>query len=60
MSSGQTTREAKRPRRKPYRSPKLVVYGDLRRLTRMMIGGMMNAKRGARMDGAMMTPQTRL
>ncbi len=63
MSSGQTTREAKRPRRKPYRSPKLVVYGDLRRLTRMMGGGgmmMMNAKRGARMDGGMMTPQTRL
>ncbi len=66
MSSGQTTREAKRSRRKPYRSPKLVVYGDLRRLTRMMIGGggmggmMMNAKRGARMDGGMMTPQTRL
>ena len=56
MSSDQTRREAKRPRRKPYRSPKLVVYGDLRRLTRMIIG----AKRGARMDGAMMTPQTRL
>ncbi len=55
MSSGPTTREAKRSRRKPYRSPKLVVYGDLRRLTRMM-----NAKRGARMDGGMMTPQTRL
>ncbi len=61
MSSDQTKREAKRSRRKPYRSPKLVVYGDLRRLTRFMVmGGMMNAKRGARMDGGMMTPQTRL
>ena len=65
MSSGQTTREAKRPRRKPYRSPRLRVYGDLRRLTRGGMGGMggmmmMNAKGGMRGDGGMMAPMTRL
>jgi hypothetical protein len=50
MNSSETQRKARSPKRKPYRSPKLVVYGNLRRLTK--------AKGGQKGDGGM--PKTRL
>ncbi len=43
--------EATRPKKKPYRPPRLVVYGDLRRLTL--------SKQGTRADGGG-KPATRL
>ncbi len=56
MNSNKTTPKPKGPRRKPYRSPRLIVYGDLRRLTKMMPPA---PKFGAKGDGGG-TPMTRL
>ena len=53
MTSKKTRRKAQGSKKKPYRSPKLVVYGDLRRLSKML-----GAKGGTRNDFGM--PMTRL
>ncbi len=55
MNSNETKPKSKGPRRKPYRSPRLVVYGDLRRLTKMFA----MAKGGAKGDGGGV-PMTRV
>jgi len=44
--------KATKPRKKPYRSPRLVAYGDLRTLTR--------TKKGTSSDGGGAKPSTRL
>lgn len=49
---GETQRPEEAPGRKPYRSPKLTVYGDLPRLVAM-------AKPGSRGDGSGQ-PKTKL
>jgi hypothetical protein len=56
MKSSRKKPSATRQRKKPYRPPKLVVYGDLRRLTTMMAPP---AKGGAMADG-MGLPKTRV
>ena len=53
MNSNETKCKARGPKRKPYRSPKLVVYGNLRRLTKIL-----GAKGGTKNDFGM--PMTRL
>ncbi len=57
MNPNETQPKSKGPRRKPYRSPRLVVYGDLRRLTKMAMPPA--AKFGLKGDGAGV-PMTRL
>ncbi len=54
MNSNERKPNPTRQTKTPYRSPRLRVYGDLRRLTRLMPG----AKGGARAD--QMMPQTRV
>ena len=56
MNSNETEPKSKGPRRKPYRTPRLVVHGDLRRLTKMIM--LPPAKGGMKGDAGM--PMTRL
>ena len=56
MNSNETMPKPQGSRRKPYRSPRVVVYGDLRRLTKLMPPA---AKGGALGDGGQV-PMTRL
>lgn len=55
MNSNETKPKSKGPRRKSYRTPRLVVYGNLRRLTKMFA----MPKGGAKGDGGG-APMTRL
>ncbi len=55
MNSNERKPNPTRQTKTPYRSPRLRVYGDLRRLTRMQLPAV---KGGARAD--QMMPQTRL